>query len=77
MSDKFKVRIDRDECISCANCWLTCADFFEENPDDGFSQVVDTYRIGGNIGEGEAPGELAACVRDAADSCPVQIIHIE
>jgi ferredoxin len=76
MGETFRVTIDRDECISCATCWATCPEFFEENPDDGFSQVVAQYRVGGDPGEGEAPGELEDCVTDAADGCPVEIIHI-
>ncbi len=77
MNAKFKVTIDRDECTSCGLCWDTCPDFFEENPEDGFSQIVEKYRIGGNIGAGEAPEELEDCIKDAADGCPVEIIHIE
>lgn len=76
MEGKIKVRIVRDECISCANCWETCPDFFEENPDDGLSQVVEKYRVGDDPGEGEALAELANCVKDAANECPVEIIHV-
>jgi ferredoxin len=75
MADKVKVSIDRDECISCAVCWSDCPDFFQENPDDGLSQVVAQFQSGGNPGEGEAPAELADCVRSAADNCPVEVIH--
>jgi ferredoxin len=45
MGDTFRVTIDRDECISCATCWETCPEFFEENPDDGFSQIIEEYRV--------------------------------
>jgi ferredoxin len=72
-----KVSIDRDDCISCGNCWTICPEFFEQNPNDDFSQVIERYRIGGNIAEGEAPNELEGLVREAADSCPVQIIHVK
>lgn len=77
MSGKLAVSIDRDECISCATCWETCPDFFEEHPDDALSQIVEKYRVGDNLGQGEAPGELEDRVRNAADDCPVEIIHIE
>jgi putative ABC transport system permease protein len=48
-----KVQIEREECISCAACWDDCPDVFEENMEDGLSQVVyfvdkefiDTYGI--------------------------------
>jgi ferredoxin len=69
------VTIDRDGCISCANCWTVCPDVFEENPDDAKSQVVERYR-GGEPGEGDAPEDLAACVRQAADECPVVVITV-
>jgi ferredoxin len=72
-----KVSIDRDDCIICGNCWTICPEFFEQNPNDDFSQVIERYRIGGNIAEGEAPNELEGLVREAADSCPVQIIHVK
>jgi ferredoxin len=76
MSDKVTVAIDRDECISCATCWSTCPEFFEQSPDDSFSQVIEQYQLGDNPGEGEVPADLADCVQDAIDGCPVQIIHI-
>ncbi len=77
MAGKQKVSIDRDDCISCAVCWSDCPDFFEENPEDGQSQVVETYRTGGDPAQGEAPEELADCVQAAADNCPVEVIHVE
>jgi ferredoxin len=72
-----KVTIDRKECTSCSTCWETCPSFFEESQDDSFSQVIEKFRVAGNIGEGSAPEDLEACVREAVDLCPVQIIRIE
>ena len=77
MGDKFRVTVDRDECISCAACWAACPEFFEENLDDGLSQVIEEYRVDGNPGEGEAPGEMEGCVTEAAGGCPVEIIHVQ
>jgi len=71
-----KVTIDRNECTSCGTCWETCPAFFEENPEDHFSQVIEKFRSAGTIAEGTAPSDLEACVRDAADLCPVQIITV-
>ncbi len=70
-----KVVIDREGCISCGTCWEDCPDFFEENPDDNLSQVVEKYRTGG-LGEGEAPDDLLDCVIKASDACPAEVIHI-
>ena len=72
-----KVTIDRQNCTSCGTCWDTCPAFFEENPDDSFTRVLEKFRSAGNIAEGIAPGDLDACVTEAADSCPVQIITLE
>jgi len=72
-----KVSIDRSNCTICGTCWETCPAFFEENPDDSFSRVVEQFRSVGNIAEGTAPADLEACVTEAADLCPVQIIKIE
>lgn len=71
-----KVTIDRDECTSCGSCWSVCDAVFEED-DDGVSQIVAKYRVGGDPGTGEVPEDLRGCVQEAADSCPVEIIHVE
>lgn len=34
------------------------------------------FRKGKSISEGEAPDDLAGCVQEAADLCPVQIIQV-
>jgi ferredoxin len=72
-----KVSIDREECTSCTVCWDDCPGFFEENPDDEWSQVVSAHRIDDDPAKGVVPQDLEDCVREAADSCPVDIIHIE
>ena len=71
-----KVVIDRDGCISCGACWSACPDVFEENAEDGLSQIVEQYRTDGNNAEGEVPAELESCATEGADGCPVEVIHI-
>ena len=70
------VTITREECISCESCWTICPEFFQQNSVDSWSEVVEKYRAGGNPAEGAAPAELHSKVQEAADSCPVQIIHV-
>lgn len=76
-NSKMNVTIDRDGCISCGVCWSTCPDVFEQNQDDGHSQIVNKYRAGAKLGECEIPKELEGCASNAADGCPVQVIRVE
>ena len=71
------VTIDRDGCIGCGVCWSTCPDVFEQNQDDTHSQIVNKYRTGAKLGEGEIPKELEGCASNAADGCPVQVIRLD
>ena len=50
-----RVTIERETCVSCGSCYETCPDFFEENPDDSFSQIRKEFRKGESISEGDAP----------------------
>ncbi len=72
-----KVTIDREGCISCAACWTTCPDFFEENSEDGRSQIMAAYRSEGKLEAGMVPQDKEECVSSAAEGCPVQVIHTE
>lgn len=71
-----QVTIDRDQCISCESCWTVCPEVFEQNSVDSWSQIAAKYQVGGNPAEGQAPDELRDKVQEAADSCPVTIIHV-
>jgi len=71
------VMIDRQSCVSCKTCWETCPAFFEQNPDNMFSQIVEKYRLNENKEVGILPPELEMCVTDAIDLCPAQIISVE
>ena len=72
-----KVTIDRDECTMCAVCWETCPQIFEESEEDNMSQLQEEYRIDGELDEGEVDDSFHNCVKEAAEGCPVDIIHIE
>ncbi|MCJ7444201.1 MAG: ferredoxin [Methanotrichaceae archaeon] len=70
-----KVVIDRDGCTSCGSCWQDCPEFFEENPEDNLSQIIESYRTG-EVGEGEAPDDMGDCITQACEDCPVSVIHV-
>jgi len=48
-----KVTIDCEECTICGLCWDECPEFFEQNAEDEWSQVVKEHRIGDDIGVGD------------------------
>ena len=70
------VKIDRDQCISCESCWTVCPEVYEQNASDSWSQIVPKYQVGGDPATGAIPDNLQAKAQEAADSCPVTIIHV-
>ncbi|MEM4717316.1 MAG: ferredoxin [Desulfurococcaceae archaeon] len=75
---KYKVKIEpRENCISDMVCVSICPDVFEMNTDDNKSQITERFREGGDIAVGVVSEDLFSCVQDAANACPVQIIHVE
>jgi ferredoxin len=63
---KMKAWIDRDGCISCGLCASICPDVFRMDDEDIAEVYVD-----------EIPEEVEDMAQEAADSCPVSVIHIE
>lgn len=60
-----KVRIDREGCIGCGLCTQYCPEVFEL-AEDGLAQVR------------EQPDEaMETLTQEAANSCPVSVIHTE
>jgi len=76
MSDMIKVTIERDGCILCGACWVDCPEVFEESLEDGLSQIVEGYRVDGDLAVGEVPPNLEDCAEEAAMACPVEVIHV-
>jgi ferredoxin len=72
-----KIVIDRGNCISCGSCWETCPEFFEQNLDDSFSQVISAFRLNGSSAEGRPPVEMEECAAKAAELCCAEVIHVE
>ena len=59
---KYKIKV-AEGCISCGNCAALCPDLFELKE----KSVPKKPEIGDS--------ELA-CAKDAAEQCPVSVIHI-
>lgn len=59
-----KLELDRDGCIGCGVCAEVCPDVFRI-ADDGLSEII------------AKPEGNEEAVQEAADSCPVEVIHTE
>lgn len=61
-----KAKLDRDGCISCGLCALTCPEVFRM-ADDG---VAEAYVE-------DVPPEAGETAEEARDNCPVSVIDVE
>ena len=68
---KFKIVHDREECIGCGSCAAACPKFWEMDP-DGKSKLIGSKGNALEIGEKDLK-----CNKEAAESCPVNVIHIK
>lgn len=71
MAKKHKVKHDRDNCIGCSACAMICSNFWSMG-DDGKANLKDAENNELEIDEADFD-----CNKEAADSCPVNVIHIE
>ena len=67
-----KIKLERELCIGCGSCAAVCPKHFEMS-DDGKSHIVSTTKQ--EVEELEV--EKVECAETAAETCPVQCIHIE
>lgn len=70
---KYKIEVDRENCISCGSCYALDSAHFEGDS-EGKSKVIDGTSNGKSTGtfEDEKMGEA----QTAADACPVSVISI-
>ena len=69
-----KVIHQRDKCIGCGTCVAVCPAFWHME-DDGKASLKDAKDVGNGKFELETPD--VGCNKEAASSCPVQIISVE
>jgi len=69
-----KIIQQRDKCIGCGTCVAVCPAFWHM-AEDGKSMLKDSKDVGGQkfALDIDDPG----CNKEAASSCPVQIISVE
>lgn len=61
-----KALIDRSGCIACGLCPSICPEVFQM-ADDGLAETIVE----------EVPSGVEATAQEAAENCPVTVIHIE
>ncbi|MBS3131961.1 ferredoxin [Candidatus Woesearchaeota archaeon] len=72
---KFILLHDRPNCIGCAACEAVAPDFWEMN-EDGKSDIKGCGRRKDGWQEKEIEEGDFAQNKDAAESCPVNVIHL-
>ena len=60
-----KVYVDQEECTGCGLCADACPEIFKL----GAETATVTVEI--------IPSEQEDCIRQAAEGCPVEAIHVE
>ena len=74
----FKIEHDRPGCIGCGACAAVAPEFWKMSDADGKSDLIGSKETkdGANIVKEELEMEELKNNREAADSCPVNVIHI-
>lgn len=73
---RYKIEHDRPNCIGCAACAAVAPDFWEMNA-DGKSDLKGAAKAADGGEEKDIEDKDYATNRSAADSCPVNVIHIK
>ncbi|MFQ5406152.1 MAG: ferredoxin [Candidatus Micrarchaeia archaeon] len=72
---KYKIEHERPNCIGCSACVAVCPKFWFMG-DDGKTSVTGAKRLENGWEELEILEENVQCNKQAADSCPVNVIHL-
>ena len=71
---KYQIQHDRPNCIGCAACAAVAPDFWTMH-EDGKSDIVGCNKRDDEWEELDIEEKDYRVNRDAADSCPVNVIH--
>lgn len=76
----YKIQHDRPNCIGCGACAAVSPDYWEMSPTDGKSDLKEAKETKKGeeiiLEEREISQEKYQSNKEAADSCPVNVIHI-
>jgi len=75
---KFKIEHDRPNCIGCGACAAVAPDFWTMNDKDGKSDLIGSVHVkeGNDVVKEELELDELKGNKEAAESCPVNVIHI-
>lgn len=73
----YKIEHDRANCIKCGACAAAAPDFWEMNEQDGFSDLKASTKRDDGWEEREIEEKDFEVNKQAADACPVNVIHIK
>jgi ferredoxin len=73
---KFKIIHDRGNCIGCTACANLCPKFWELSGQDGLADIVDGEKKEDGSMELAIDEKDFECNMEAAEGCPVNVIHI-
>lgn len=73
---QYLVKHDRTQCIGCHACVSICSKFWEMNGEDNMADLVGGDKKPDGSMQLEITEEDFKCNMNAAESCPVNIIHI-
>jgi ferredoxin len=71
---KYKIEINREECISCGTCYSIDTKHFESD-EEGKAQVING-KTDENSSAGTFDDDEIEQAQEAEDSCPVSVITI-
>lgn len=76
LDKKYRIRHDRQSCIGCTACAAIAPAFWEMSPIDGKSDVIGSKMDADGWEELDIREEDFPLNMDAAEACPVNVIHL-
>lgn len=73
---KYTIQHFKEQCISCGACAAITPDFWEMD-EDGLAELKGSVRKGDHAELDIDTEEARAMNQEAADVCPVNIIHVK
>ncbi|MFC1754247.1 ferredoxin [Thermoproteota archaeon] len=71
-----KVTHEPEECIGCSACAAMCEKHFEMNDEEMKVHIKDGKKLANGKEVIELDDAEMSCIMEAAESCPVNCIHV-